>query len=73
MEPNGMSPAQREKLKTFDSLSDDAIVPDPVAAEILGMSVWTLRRNNPVPPRHMSERCRGRRAGDLRAKVRGAA
>jgi hypothetical protein len=33
--------------------------------------VWTLRRENPVPARQISERKRGRRVGDLRAKVRG--
>lgn len=66
-----MSPAHREKVSAFDSLPDDAIVADAVAAEILSISVWTLRRNNPVPARQISERRRGRRVGDLRAKVRG--
>ncbi len=66
-----MSPSQREKLSGFDRLPDDAIVPDPVAAEILSISVWTLRRNNLVPARQISKRRRGRRVGDLRAVVRG--
>ena len=66
-----MSPAQLAKIAQFDSLPNDAIVNDLVAAAILGISVWTLRRENPVPGRQISERCRGRRVGDLRAKVRG--
>jgi hypothetical protein len=66
-----MSPAKSAKIAAFDTLPDDAIVLDAVAAEILGISIWTLRRHAPVPPRQISERCRGRRVGDLRAKVRG--
>jgi hypothetical protein len=31
-----------EALANFDRLPDDAIVPDRVAAEILGISIWTL-------------------------------
>ncbi|MGP0083600.1 MAG: transcriptional regulator [Steroidobacteraceae bacterium] len=60
-----------EALANFDKLPDDAIVLDPVAAKILGVSIWTLRRNNPVPARQISERRRGRRAGDLRKLIRG--
>ncbi len=66
-----MSPAQLAELAQFDSLPNDAIVSDRIAAAILSISVWTLRRENPVPARQISERCRGRRVGDLRAKVRG--
>ena len=66
-----MSPAAREKLAAFDTLSQDAIVSDAVAAEILSISIWTLRRENPVPKREISERRFGRRVGDIRAKVRG--
>lgn len=62
-----------EKLAAFDRLPEDAIVPDAVAAEILSISIWTLRRSSPVPPRQISERRRGRRVGDLRALVRGNA
>jgi hypothetical protein len=62
-----------EALANFDRLPDDAIVPDPVAAKILAISIWTLRRNNPVPARQITERRGGRRVGDLRAKVRGLA
>jgi hypothetical protein len=66
-----MSPSHREKIAAFDSLPDDAVVLDPIAAELLGISVWTLRRNNTVPARQISQRRRGRRAGDIRAKIRG--
>jgi hypothetical protein len=55
----------------FADLPDDAIVPDLAAALLLSISPWTLRRRNPVPPIKISERCRGRRAGDIRALVRG--
>lgn len=60
-------------FEQFDRLPDDAIVPDPVSAAILSMSVWTLDRTNPVARRQISERIRGRRVGDLRALVRGEA
>ena len=66
-----MSPTLREKLAEYDALPDDALVSDAVAAVILSISIWTLRRENPVPARQISERKRGRRVGDLRAKVRG--
>jgi hypothetical protein len=66
-----MSPTLREKLAEYDVLPDDALVSDAVASVILSISVWTLRRENPVPARQISERKRGRRVGDLRAKVRG--
>jgi hypothetical protein len=65
-----MSPDDQSKIAAFDKLSDDCILLDPIAAAILGISVWTLRRHNPVPPRQISERCRGRRVGDLRAFAR---
>jgi hypothetical protein len=58
-------------FEQFDRSPDDAIVPDQVAAAILNMSIWTLNRTNPVPARQISERKRGRRAGDLRALARG--
>jgi hypothetical protein len=66
-----MPPTKRSSLAYFDDLPNDAIVPDRVAAAILAISVWTLRRENPVPFRQISERRRGRRVGDLRALVRG--
>ena len=66
-----MSPAQITELSQFDSLPNDAIVPDRVAAAILSISIWTLRRENPVPVRQITERRYGRRVGDVRAKVRG--
>jgi hypothetical protein len=68
-----MSPTLRQQLADYDVLPDDAIVADALAAKILSISIWTLRRENPVPARQISERKRGRRVGDLRAKVRGKA
>jgi hypothetical protein len=61
------------RLAEFDRLPADAIIDDPVAAALLGISVDTLRRRNPVPQRQVSDRRRGRRVGDLRALVRGEA
>jgi hypothetical protein len=58
------------KLEMFDSLPDDSIVDDPVAAAVLSISVDTLRRENVVPARKITEKRRGRRTGDLRAKIR---
>jgi hypothetical protein len=60
-------------LEQFDRLPDDAIVPDPVAAALLSVSIWTLNRISPVAARQISERKRGRRVGDLRALARGEA
>jgi hypothetical protein len=62
-----------EKVAAFDTLPNDAVVPDEVAAALLSIDVMTLRRNNPIPQIKLSERRRGRRAGDIRRLVRGAA
>jgi hypothetical protein len=61
------------RLAEFDRLPADAIIDDPVDAALLGISVDTLRRRNPVPQRQVSDRRSGRRVGDLRALVRGEA
>jgi hypothetical protein len=61
-----MSPTLKQQLADYDALPDDAIVPDLVAAKILSISIWTLRRENPVPARQISERPRGRRVGEGR-------
>jgi hypothetical protein len=53
-----------------DRLPDAAILPDPAAALLMGISIWTLRRNNPVPAVQITARCRGRRLGDIRAMGR---
>jgi hypothetical protein len=66
-----MAPAQRKQLKDFDALPDDAIVGDALAAKLLAISPWTLKRTNPVPPVQVSERRRGRRVGNLRNLIRG--
>jgi hypothetical protein len=64
-------PTKRPELTFFDALPNDALVTDRVAAAILSISVWTLRRENPIPSRQISSRRRGRRVGDLRSLVRG--
>ncbi len=67
-----MTDEQLEQLKRFEHLPDDCVVGDPLAALLFNMSVWTLRRTNPVPRIQLSARCVGRRAGDIRRKLRGA-
>jgi hypothetical protein len=54
-----------------DKLPDAAILPDQASARLMGISIWTLRRNNPVPPIKISIRRTGRRLGDIRALSRG--
>jgi hypothetical protein len=49
-----------------DKLPDAAILPDQAAAKLMGISIWTLRRNNPVPPIKTSMRRTGRRLGAIR-------
>ena len=58
-------------FEQFDRVPDDTLVVDQVSAKLLGMSVWTLNRTNPVAKRRISERISGRRAGDIRALLRG--
>jgi hypothetical protein len=53
-------------VANFDRLPGAAIIPDPAAAKVLGMSVWTLKRNNPIPQFALSPRHRGRRVDDIR-------
>jgi hypothetical protein len=57
----------------FHALPDDAIVPDLAAAMLLGISYWTLRKHNPVPPIRIVTNRLGRRVGDIRMLVRGGA
>jgi hypothetical protein len=54
-------------VAAVDKLPDAAIIPDEAAARLMGISVWTLRRNNPVPAINISPRRRGRRLGAIRA------
>lgn len=63
----------KQILASFDSLPNDAIIPDSAAAEVLGVSTDTLRRQKQIPQRWLSERRRGRRVGDIRALARGTA
>lgn len=53
-------------IERVGQLPDEAILPDSVAAMLLGVSIWTLRRENPVAPVQVTPRCRGRRLGDIR-------
>jgi hypothetical protein len=66
-----MSPAVLEKLKAFADLPDDCAVSDPLAAAVLGISLRTLRRSDPVRKIQLSPGRNGRRVGDIRAKIRG--
>jgi hypothetical protein len=54
-------------IREFDSYSDAKIIPDLAAAQILGIDIATLNRNNPVPRINLSEGRKDRRVGDLRA------
>lgn len=51
-------------------LPDDALILDGAAALLLGVSVFTLRRHDIVPPIQVSDRCRCRKLGDIRAYAR---
>ena len=66
------SDAIRLKLKELDERPDDAVVADPVAAELLGISLRTLRRHQQIPRVQLSPGRVGRRLGDLRARIRSA-
>jgi hypothetical protein len=67
-----MSPETiKSKLKELDERPDDAIIADPVAAELLDISLRTLRRRNPVPRVQLSPNRVGRRLGDVRVRIRG--
>jgi hypothetical protein len=66
-----MTNEQIEQLKRSEGLPDDCVIDDPLAALMLGMSIWTLRRNNPAPPVRLSARKRGRRLGNIRKLIRG--
>jgi hypothetical protein len=54
-------------LAAIKDLPDEAIIPDPVAAVLLNTSIWTLKRNNPIPPIRTSVRRTGRQLGAIRA------
>jgi hypothetical protein len=66
-----MSPELTKKLEAFDSLPNDSVVADPVAAAVLNISLRTLRRNDPVRSIKLSARRVGRRVGDIRALLHG--
>jgi hypothetical protein len=57
-------------LKRVPELPDEAIIPDPAAAILVGMSESSLRRTNPVPKIKTGPRTGGRNLGDIRALTR---
>jgi hypothetical protein len=60
-----------KKIQAFDTLPNDSVVADPVAAAVLNISLRTLRRNDPVRCIQLSARRIGRRVGDIRALLQG--
>jgi hypothetical protein len=66
-----MDTSVQAAIDRFAAMPDDAVVLDPEAAAVLRISVWTLKRHDPVPPIDLSPRRRGRRVGDLRRLIRG--
>jgi hypothetical protein len=68
---HAMTPDLTKKLEAFDTLPNDSVVADPVAAAVLNISLRTLRRNDPVRSIKLSARRIGRRVGDIRALLQG--
>ena len=66
-----MSPSKMDLIEKFDTLSDDHIIPDEVAALLCNQSTRTLRRNNLIPRVKTGVRSGGRRVKDVRALTRG--
>ena len=66
-----MTPDLTKKFEAFDTLPNDSVVADPVAAAVLNISLRTLRRNDPVRSIKLSARRIGRRVGDIRALLQG--
>jgi hypothetical protein len=59
-------PKTLDVLKAFPNLPDDAIIPAPTAALLLGLSDRTVRRHPNLPRRYVSRDRYGFRAGDIR-------
>ena len=66
-----MSPDITKKIEAFDTLPNDSVGADPVAAAVLNISLRTLRRNDPVRSIKLSARRIGRRVGDIRSLLQG--
>jgi len=66
-----MNAEQLEQWKRFESLPDDAVVDENFTASLLGVSIWTVRRDQQTARVQLSARRFGRRVGDLRRKLRG--
>jgi hypothetical protein len=56
-------------IEAFDDLPDDAVVPRKITADVLGVSVKTVKRA--IPTVQVSARRCGNRVGDIRAIARG--
>jgi hypothetical protein len=67
--PKRLSPL--ELIKNFDSLPNDAVVPDTVARLILNESERSFRRNSSLRKIQLGPQRVGRRVGDIRALIRG--
>lgn len=63
------SPSAIELIENFDRLPNDAVVPTKIAAIVLGISEWTVRREHPLV--YLSSRRRGMRVGTVRDIARG--
>lgn len=65
------SPSPLELIENFDRLPNDAVVTTRIAAIVLGISEWTVRREHELV--HLSARRRGMRVGRVREIARGEA
>jgi hypothetical protein len=65
-----MSPTYLEIIENLQKLPDDTVVSEPIAAFLLNCSPRSLRRRSPVPRIQTTERCGGRRLGDIREFIR---
>jgi hypothetical protein len=63
------SPSALELIENFDRLPNDAVVPTVIAAIVLGISEWTVRREHELV--HLSTRRLGMRVGRIREIAHG--
>jgi hypothetical protein len=63
---NGSNAKTLDVLKAFPNLPDDAIIPTPTAALLLGLSDRTIRRHPSLPRRYVSRDRYSFRAADIR-------
>jgi hypothetical protein len=53
-------------LQRIPGLPDEAIIPDPIAAILLNISLKSLKRHNPTPRIDIGPRTGGRQLGAIR-------